>query len=160
MRRKRKADSVFQKRDVKTPFVFPKSQHCLPIQVQVQKTFLFSFGIHRRRFKNIQSRIDLATVDLPPPHKMADEEPPRSPTPEPEPDAARGASPERGRDEDRDRSPPPRGRDSRSRSRSPRQDDRPQADGGRGRSPGAYGGGGAGRKIGIAGRWNSRGFGT
>lgn len=92
---------------------------------------------------------------------MADEEPPRSPTPEPEPDAARGASPERGRDEDRDRSPPPRGRDSRSRSRSPRRDDPPRADGDRGRSPGAYGGGSGGpRKIGIAGRWNSRGFGT
>jgi hypothetical protein len=86
-----------------------------------------------------------------------DEAPPRSPTPE-RADAPEGdrkdPSPDRGRD--RSRSPPPRGRDSRSRSRSrdpPRADDR-------GRSPGAYGGGGAGRKVGIAGRWNSRGFGA
>ncbi len=85
-----------------------------------------------------------------------DEAPPRSPTPEraDAPEGDRGGSPDRGRD--RSRSPPPRGRDSRSRSRSrdpPRADDR-------GRSPGAYGGGGGGRKVGIAGRWNSRGFGT
>ena len=86
-----------------------------------------------------------------------DEAPPRSPTPEraDAPEGDRGGSPDRGRD--RSRSPPPRGRDSRSRSRSrdpPRADDR-------GRSPGAYGGGGGGgRKMGIAGRWNSRGFGT
>ena len=86
-----------------------------------------------------------------------DEAPPRSPSPEraDAPEGDRGGSPDRGRD--RSRSPPPRGRDSRSRSRSrdpPRTDDR-------GRSPGAYGGGsGGGRKMGIAGRWNPRGFGT
>lgn len=93
-----------------------------------------------------------------------DEAPPRSPTPEDAaaPEEDRDASPERGRAAERSRSPAPRGGHSRSRSRSPRRDDPPRADDrDRARSPGARGGGAGGpRKTGIAGRWNSRGFGT
>ena len=84
---------------------------------------------------------------------MGDESPPRSRSPAPRDDRsrspARGGSPPRGGS--------PRGRDvSRSRSRSPRRDDpRPPS---RDRSPGR--GGGGGRKTGVAGRWNPRGFGA
>ena len=83
---------------------------------------------------------------------------PRSRSPAPRDDRSRSPAPR----DDRSRSPargdsPPRGRDySRSRSRSPRRDDRrpPSRD----RSPGH--GGGGGRKTGVAGRWNPRGFGA
>ena len=89
---------------------------------------------------------------------MGDESPPRSRSPAPRDDRSRSPAPR----DDRSRSPargdsPPRGRDySRSRSRSPRRDDRrpPSRD----RSPGH--GGGGGRKTGVAGRWNPRGFGA
>ena len=92
------------------------------------------------------------------PRAMGDESPPRSRSPAPRDDRSRSPAPR----DDRSRSPargdsPPRGRDySRSRSRSPRRDDRrpPSRD----RSPGH--GGGGGRKTGVAGRWNPRGFGA